>query len=188
MPPALPILPYLSSGNSSALTRKFGPETANYFSGSPLNRLSWLRGDHLFLRAAFSHPTAKFLLMNGLGPLVESGQNGEQGEQRLGFVGVEDVQPLQGEVEEVFKSEEEVVAGYDSEEVWGKKGGERVVVFLGVDLHDVSGETAKGGVFEWKEFKGTPYFAVDVTPREGDGQEQKKKAEELVKKMEQEKG
>ncbi|KAK3340684.1 NUDIX hydrolase domain-like protein [Neurospora tetraspora] len=181
--PALPILPYLSSsgGTTSALARKFGPETANYFSGSPLNRLSWLRSDHLFLRAAFSHHSAKFVLLNSLGPMVESKEDGS----RLGFAGPEDVRGLLGGAEEVFKSEEEVVGGFDSE----RAAGERVVVFLGVDLLDAAPGEEKD-VFEWKQFRGQPYFAVDVTPREGDaGPEGKKaKAEELIRKMEEEKG
>ncbi|KAK3954216.1 NUDIX hydrolase domain-like protein [Pseudoneurospora amorphoporcata] len=197
-PPALPILPYLSSesptGTASALTRKFGPETANYFSGSPLNRLSWLRSDHLFLRAAFSHPSAKFLLMNSLGPMV----SGEDDQSHLGFASVEDVKSLLGSGEEVFKSEEEVVKGFDSEEVFGKTTGggrgERVVIFLGVELDDSpkgegntekeDGQEGKGEVFEWKGFRGTPYFAVDVTPREADGEQGNAKAEELIKRME----
>ncbi|CCC10533.1 hypothetical protein SMACR_06704 [Sordaria macrospora] len=205
-PPALPILPYLSSssesptgtGPSSALTRKFGPETANYFSGSPLNRLSWLRSDHLFLRAAFSHPSAKFLLMNSLGPMVSS----KEDQAHLGFAGPEDLRELLGAAPEVFKSEEEVVRGFDSEEIFGgrQKGGERVVVFLGVELEDSpkgegkegkdgdDKEGEQGDVFEWKGFRGTPYFAVDVTPREADGEQGKAKAEELIKRMEEEKG
>ena len=34
------------------LSRKFGKEVANYFSGSPLNRVGFLRGDHKFLTQA----------------------------------------------------------------------------------------------------------------------------------------
>lgn len=183
-PPALPTLSYLSQESTSALTRKFGPETANYFSGSPLNRLSWLRSDHLFLRAAFSHASARFLLMNSLGPMVESKQN----DARLAFAGPEDVKGLLGSGEEVFRSEEEVVGGYDSEAA-GK--GERMVMFLGVDLVDEKKQQQPQegeDVFVWKEFRGAPFFAVDVTPREGDGEEGKAKAEELIKKMEEEKG
>lgn len=194
-PPALPILPYLShdhSSSPSALTRKFGPETANYFSGSPLNRLSWLRSDHLFLQAAFSHPSAKFLLMNSLGPMVSS----KEDQAHLGFAGPEDLRELLGGAEEVFKSEEDVVKGYDSDKQ-KEKGGERVVIFLGVELDEspkpTSGDTKEGGkegeeVFEWKGFRGAPYFAVDVTPRETDREQAKKKAEELIKKMEEERG
>lgn len=127
--------------------------------------------------------------MNSLGPMVQS----KDDQSRLGFAGPEDVRELLGE-EEVFRSEEEVVKGYDSEEYWKeRKGGERIVLFLGVELDDSpKGEgdssSKEGVVFEWKGFKGTPYFAVDVTPREADGEQQKKKAEELIKKMEEEKG
>lgn len=122
--------------------------------------------------------------MNNLGPMVESKQN----DARLAFAGPEDVKGLLGSGEEVFRSEEEVVGGYDSEAA-GK--GERMVVFLGVDLVDEKKQQQPQegeDVFVWKEFRGAPFFAVDVTPREGDGEEGKAKAEELIKKMEEEKG
>ncbi|KAI7246382.1 hypothetical protein KC352_g14178, partial [Hortaea werneckii] len=50
----------------SMLSRKFGKETANYFSGSPLNRVGFLRGDHQFLTQALKHPSTSFLLCNEL--------------------------------------------------------------------------------------------------------------------------
>ena len=60
--PDLPVLPE----DDSMLTRKFGREVANYFSGSPLNRVSFLRTNYGFLAAAFAHPTTRILPMNGL--------------------------------------------------------------------------------------------------------------------------
>ncbi|KAA6413234.1 MAG: NADH pyrophosphatase [Lasallia pustulata] len=56
----------------SMLTRKFGKEVANYFSGSPLNRVSFLRTDQPFLSAALQHPSTTFLLFNDLSPLTLS--------------------------------------------------------------------------------------------------------------------
>lgn len=41
----------------SMLSRKFGKEVANYFSGSPLNRLAFLRADNVFLSKALKHPS-----------------------------------------------------------------------------------------------------------------------------------
>ena len=66
----VPELPALAD-DGSMLGRKFGREVANYFSGSPLNRVSFLRTDHAFLQTAFSHPAARFLLLHDLNPLVE---------------------------------------------------------------------------------------------------------------------
>lgn len=43
---------------------------ANYYSGNPLNRLSYLRTSPAFLASALSSPKAKFVLFNKLNPLV----------------------------------------------------------------------------------------------------------------------
>jgi NAD+ diphosphatase len=165
--PALPLLPE----EDSLLTRKFGREIANYFSGSPLNRLSFLRGDTPFLRSAFAHPSARFLLLNNLAPLVQGDDTNQ-----LAFAGYEDVAPLAG-ADPFAMGEEEMVREYDSsvEQV--------VVVFLGVDetraeteaVGGLKGDVGEGegkedgkgeeGVFRYRDFRGVPYFAVDVTPR-----------------------
>ena len=48
MPTKQPDLPLPAHPDvDSMLSRKFGREVANYFSGSPLNRLGFLRGDHV---------------------------------------------------------------------------------------------------------------------------------------------
>ncbi|KAK4443959.1 NUDIX hydrolase domain-like protein [Podospora aff. communis PSN243] len=152
--PSLPVLSHASSDNSH-LTLKFGPETINYFSGSPLNRLSFLRTDHDFLQSAFSHPSASFLLMNGLAPLVLASDSAE-----LGFVSGEEVYPLTGR-EPFVKTEEELIREFDSSVT------RPVVVFLGVDengsFRGHGGEKGEG--FVYKEYRGVPYFGVDVTPR-----------------------
>ncbi|KAK3295629.1 NUDIX hydrolase domain-like protein [Chaetomium fimeti] len=173
--PSLPTLPL----ETSHLSQKHGRETANYFSGSPLNRLSFLRADTAFLRAAFAHRDARFLLLNGLAPLVWQADG-----TRLAFATYADVAPLTGP-EPFARTEEEMVAGFDS----GVEG--VTVVFLGVDekagvVVVDEGEGEKPGVeelqqegFAYKDFKGAPYFAVDVTPRGGLAG----KAEALVKGM-----
>lgn len=152
----IPDLPVLAA-EDSLLSQKFGREVANYFSGSPLNRLSFLRGDYAFLRAAFAHPTARFLLMDNLAPLVFADP------AYLAYARHADVAPLTG-ADPFGRTEEEMVSEFDSEE-------ERpVIVFLGIDE---KGALRLGGgwgddaadPFTYKEFKGAPYFAVDVTPR-----------------------
>lgn len=108
------------------------------------------------------------------------------------FVKGEDVLPLTGEGEggPFWGTEEEMVKGFDS----GVEAGRVTVVFLGVDEKGVlglagdSGDAGEGkqGVeelqkegFVYKDFKGAPYFAVDVTPRG----EKKGVAEELVRRV-----
>ncbi|KAK4123059.1 hypothetical protein N657DRAFT_574192 [Parathielavia appendiculata] len=144
--PDLPVLPT----EDSLLTQKFGREIANYFSGSPLNRLSFLRSDPVFLRSAFSHRHARFLLLNNLRPLVRSDDPA-----CLAFATYADVAPLTG-LDPFAKSEEEQIAEYDSSQE------QVVIVFLGIE-EVVLGEEEE--VFKYRDFSGTPYFAVDVTPR-----------------------
>ncbi|KAK3990549.1 NUDIX hydrolase domain-like protein [Cladorrhinum sp. PSN332] len=156
--PSLPLLP----PDSSLLSKKFGPETANYFSGSPLNRLSFLRTDHDFLRSAFSHPSAAILLLNSLAPLVQGDDPAT-----LAFATREDVKPLTGE--DPFKrTEEEQVKEFDSEEP------KAIIVFLGIDEKGALGKV-DGEEFKFKGFTGRPFFAIDATPRE--------KVEDVVKEL-----
>lgn len=175
--PDLPLLTPDQEGDPMGLlSQKFGRETANYFSGSPLNRLSFLRGDRDFLRAAFSHPSTGFLLMKNLAPLVQKDDTSQ-----LAFVSGPEVHSLTG-VDPFDKTEEEQIRDYNSAEKHPP-----VVLFLGVDDRGVvpfsSSASQTGHVFEWKEFKGTAYFAVDVTPKAGAatataGEEMKEKEKE----------
>jgi NAD+ diphosphatase len=136
----LPVLPE----DDSMLSRKFGREVANYFSGSPLNRVSFLRGDHAFLSSAFAHPTASFLLFDNLGPTAKDAKN-------LAYVGKADIVALTGS-DPFKKTEEQWVKDFNSDITFP------VVLFLGIDEKKTTG-------FEYKDYKGAPYFAVDVTPK-----------------------
>jgi NAD+ diphosphatase len=146
--PDLPVLP----PDDSMLSLRFGREVANYFSGSPLNRLSFLRTDHDFLRAAFSHPSAGFLLMNNLNPLTKDDSN-------LAFVSHPDVEPVTG-ADPFGKPEEEQMKEFNSDKT------QPLILFLGVDDRNLlpSNGTEKG-TFKFKDYHGSPYFAVDITPR-----------------------
>ncbi|KAI0180094.1 NUDIX hydrolase domain-like protein [Hypoxylon sp. FL1284] len=139
---AIPDLPILAD-DDSMLTRKFGRELANYFSGSPLNRLSFLRPNYKFLRAAFAHPNATFLLLDNSSPLAKDPAN-------LAYVTRDVVVPLTGE-EPFEASEEEQVKKFNSTVT------RPTVLFLGI--HE------KQPGFQYQEYKGSPYFAVDVTPK-----------------------
>ena len=153
------------------LARKFGKEVANYFSGSPLNRVGFLREDHVFLSRALRHPSTSFLLCNELQPLVRQGEGKKQVGGLLAFVKYADVTPIIGE--SVYEDpERELLEQYDSDKYIPQ------MVFLGID------ERVKEGlVYQGKnQYSGAPYFALDVTPKEGTGV--KGKCEVLVKELE----
>ncbi|KAK1595387.1 NUDIX domain-containing protein [Colletotrichum navitas] len=128
----------------SMLSRKFGRETVNYFAGSVLNRVGWLRTDHTFLRAAFQFKETKFMLLKDLSPLTNA-------PAKVQFVSFEDVKPLTTE-DPFGPSEEDLIKNFDSTVT------KPLIVFLGL-------EESANVPFEYKELKGRPWFAVDVTPR-----------------------
>ena len=127
----------------SMLSRKFGREVANYFSGSPLNRVSFLRSNHDFISKALVHPSTSFLLFNDLAPLAKD-------PTQLAYASHTDVKPLIGE-NPFAKTEEEMIKEYNSDISLP------LVLFLGLD------ERKEG--FEHGIYTGRPYFAVDITPK-----------------------
>lgn len=147
----IPDLPVVEE-DISMLSTKFGREIANYFAGSPLNRVGFLRADPTFLRSAFSHPSARFLLLHELAPLVD------ETEKRLGYVSYGDVTPLTGP-DPFEKTEEEMIKNFNSEEE------KPLILLLGIDEANKLQAPKADDTFAYKEFKGRPYFAVDVSPR-----------------------
>jgi NAD+ diphosphatase len=110
-----------------------------------LNRVSFLRPDHAFLSQALKHPSTTFLLFNKLDPLIKSGSE-------LAYAKFNEVQPIIGS-DPFEKTEADVIKEYNSSTYVPQ------IVFLGLD------ERKEG--FQYKEhYKGQPYFAVDVTPKE----------------------
>ncbi|OAA55037.1 NADH pyrophosphatase [Niveomyces insectorum RCEF 264] len=166
----LPVAP----ADDSMLYRKFGREVANYFSGSPLNRVSFLRTDHTFLRAAFAHPSARFLLVDNLQPLIHN-----ETPPRLAWSTQADIVPLVGS-DPFEHTEAEAVKNFNSD-----NEPRPIVLFLGIDDKNkfaassastaaaaataangaANGAAADGAAFTFTTFTGSPYFAVDVTPR-----------------------
>ncbi|KAF4782676.1 putative NUDIX domain-containing protein [Colletotrichum scovillei] len=128
----------------SMLSRKFGRETVNYFAGSVLNRVGWLRTDHTFIRSAFQSKDTKFMLLKDLSPLTSA-------PTRVQFVSYDDVKPLTTE-DPFGPSEEDLIKNFDSTVT------KPLIIFLGLE------ESAKVP-FEYKGLKGRPWFAVDVTPK-----------------------
>ncbi|KAI9667086.1 MAG: NADH pyrophosphatase [Alyxoria varia] len=141
--PDLPEPPYQDL--DPMLTRKFGKEIANYFAGSPLNRVSFLRSDHIFLSSALHHPTASFLLFNDLKPLVKD-------PTKLAFAKFQDVKPLVGG-NPFAKPEEQIIEDYNSSTTIPQ------MVFLGLD------ERIKDGLVHKDVYTGGPMWALDVTPK-----------------------
>ncbi|KAF8252921.1 NADH pyrophosphatase [Wilcoxina mikolae CBS 423.85] len=129
------------------MSKKFGPEVTNYFSGSPINRVSFLRTNNTFLSAAL--PVAKFLLLNStLDPLSKTPEN-------LAFVSYDVVKPLIGAPYSL--SEEELIAAYSS--------ADPIVptpLFLGLNTRDVSSGFEFGNESGVGRYKGRPYFAIAV--------------------------
>ncbi|KAF2467836.1 hydrolase, NUDIX family protein [Lindgomyces ingoldianus] len=143
----------------SMLSRKFGKEIANYFSGSPLNRVSFLRPDHAFLSLALKHPSTSFLLFNKTEPLIKS-------PTELAYAKFKDVQPVIGN-DPFEKSEEDQIKEYNSVAYTPQ------LVFLGLD-------ESKEGLIYKEYYKGQPYFALDITPKESVTEA----AEKLIKDVE----
>lgn len=128
----------------SMLNRKFGSEIANYFSGSPLNRVSFLRANHDFISNALTHPTTKFMLFDNLAPLAKDPAN-------LAYATHNDIKDLIGD-NPFDKTEEELIKQYNSSITLP------LVLFLGLN------EQQKDG-FKHGIYSGTPYFTVDITPK-----------------------
>ncbi|KZF20350.1 hypothetical protein L228DRAFT_232935 [Xylona heveae TC161] len=143
--PELPEAPYPLEQDTSMLSRKFGREIINYFSSSPLNRVSFLRTDHAFLSAALRHPTSSFLLFNNLAPLAKD-------PAQLAYASYTDVRPLIGE-DPYSKPEAELIKEFNSTVTIPQ------LIFLGIDEK----QSEKG--LQWNDYRGAPFFALDVTPK-----------------------
>ncbi|RAL09163.1 NAD(+) diphosphatase [Aspergillus homomorphus CBS 101889] len=144
------------------LARQFGRETVNYFSSSPLNRLSFLRSDHPFLSAALKHPSTRFVILKDLAPLTKA-----------------PAEPYYARYDEIRKlvpdtiydkSEEEILKEYDSRKT------SAAPIFLGLDESRERDGAAVATPLTWKIYAGTPYFALDVTPRGSEEQQAQSKA------------
>ncbi|KAG6837815.1 hypothetical protein H0H93_016183 [Arthromyces matolae] len=142
----------------------------NMFSGSPLNRLSWLRASHPFLNAIISSPTTRWLLFNAGQPLVLADSN-SPARQTLAYLTTKDVRPLLGP-EPYFGQGKEIgqvvveLVGAKHSPTEAARHHSSPVVFLG--LH----EQSKANALPSSDFvdaeaavasiDGTPYFSLDV--------------------------
>lgn len=151
---------YSTSQQPDALTRVFGKQVVNYFSGSPLNRVAFLRDNHTFLDAAFFHPSTAILLLDAdLRPLIKTNQ------RKLGFVTTEEAKPLfLADMQPFSKSEEDEIKNYSSNRKTGP-----LVLFLGLKEKLDENEDGENNLFKWKNYRGRPFFAVHLSEGKGTG-------------------
>ncbi|KAK9462215.1 NUDIX hydrolase domain-like protein [Lipomyces oligophaga] len=127
---------------ATPLTKRYGDSLRTYFSGSPLNRVSFLRDDYKFLSDALTNSATRFIAMRNFDPAVTPSSGA------LKYLSYSDVKTTIGNP--FAKSEKEVLAEWDSTKVYP------LLVFLGLD------ESAEG--IKHEKYSGVPYFALDVSP------------------------
>ena len=119
--------------------------------GSPVNRLSYLRSDHFFLSVALKHPSARFVLLKNLAPLTRS-------PAELYHAKFDEVRSLISQ-DSFDQSDEDMIEKFDSRKTYP------TLVFLGLD------ENCKEGSLSYNVYSGTPFFALDVTPKGSEAQQ-----------------
>lgn len=143
----------------------------NFFGGSPLNRLSWLRTSHNFLNAIALAPSTRWVVLQGGQPLLISEPSAHK--RSLARLSTADVRPLLGS--EPFFSQGQAEGEYAPSDVLVVEAARfrgPPVVFLG--LHEPQTDEADAlpsSDFSAKSdtatvianLKGTPYFSLDVS-------------------------
>lgn len=143
----------------------------NFFGGSPLNRLSWLRTSHNFLNAIALAPSTRWVVLQGGQPLLVSEPSTHK--RSLARLSTADVRPLLGS--EPFFSQGQAEGEYAPSDVLVVEAARfrgPPVVFLG--LHEPQTDVADAlpsSDFSAKSdtatvianLKGTPYFSLDVS-------------------------
>lgn len=145
----------------------------NFFGGSPLNRLSWLRTSPNFLNAIALRPTTRWLLFQSGQPLLLSEPITRK--RSLARLSTADVRPLLGS--EPFFSQGQVEGEHAPSDVLVLESARLrgpPLVFLG--LHEPQAVGGEADALPSSEFSaksdaetvianltGTPYFSLDVT-------------------------
>lgn len=129
------------AADMSLLNDKLGfDEVVNYFSGSPLNRLSFLRHDRDFLRKASTHPTTRYLLLKELDPLAK--------DDKLCFVTLNDVEDM---ISGYYEGTEE-----NAIDSFNPLKRSPALIFLGIDESDQDNALTHGN------YTGRCYFALEI--------------------------
>jgi len=150
----------------------------NFFSGSPLNRLSWLRTSQVFLNAVALSPSARWILFKDGQPLVASEPSTEpekRGKKSLARLTTAEVRPLLGS-EPLFAQGQNdgEIAPPDVRTLEADRLRGPPIVFLG--LHEPNSENDGADALPSSDFsakvdaaavaekiKGTSYFTLDVS-------------------------
>ena len=159
-----------------------GPRHVNFYGGSPLNRLSWLRPSQSFLNAIVALPETKWLLLNAGQPLVVSSNDRSTKPSPI-YLSTADVQQFLGPTPYFGQGKEpgELVVEIDGEgHIHSQHSPTEAarhlgipVVFLG--LHETQAEDSSTALLisdfsdpetAIKKLNGIPYFAVDVADLE----------------------
>ncbi|KAI0088143.1 NUDIX hydrolase domain-like protein [Irpex rosettiformis] len=144
----------------------------NFFAGSPLNRLSWLRQSPIFLNAIVSSPATRWIVFNDGKPLMATGTSGPTTLARLS---TNDVRPWLG-LEPIFSQgqHEGSVADPEVTSLQSSRLHGPPIIFLGLHEDENAMHALPSSEFSAKKdaqamvsnVHGTPYFSLDVTELE----------------------
>lgn len=163
-------------------------ETVNFYTGSSLNRLSWLRTDSVFLNKALASPHTRILPLQNLNPLVHKGGDRDG---YLATLSWDEVKPYalqvannsghNGSAAEIFgpvangvrlpAQADEKTAGLFEKSTAGMVPTGMVLVFLGIDEEGQSQPSLPGKLAQESGQAGdglpagVPYFALSLTYR-----------------------
>lgn len=150
-----------------------GSRHVNFYGGSPLNRLSWLRPSQSFLNAIAAIPETKWFLFNAGQPLVVSSKDRSTKPSPI-YLSTADVRQFLGPTPYFGQGKEpgELVVERDGEKYSPTEAARHLgipVVFLG--LHETQTEDSNAALLisdfsdpetAIKKLNGIPYFAMDV--------------------------
>ncbi|PWN28520.1 hypothetical protein BDZ90DRAFT_210672, partial [Jaminaea rosea] len=169
-------------------------ETVNFYAGSSLNRLSWLRTDSGFLNRALASPRTRFLVLQNLNPLAHKGPQAGEKDGLLATLSWDEVKEPVMEVArqsghdggaKLFGPEangvrlpeekKEENAGLFEKSTAGLGPSGMVLVFLGIDETGTDTPSLPGQLAQESSNAaqsqdegvppGTPYFALSLTYR-----------------------
>lgn len=142
----------------------------NMFSGSPLNRLSWLRTSHPFLNAIIVSPKTRWAVFNSGQPLVYA-NSGLVHEQSLAFLSTSDVRPFLGPEPFFGQGKEEGELVVESPETQhspteAARHHSSPIIFLGLKENSKSNALPSCDFVDPEaaiaNLDGVPYFSIDI--------------------------
>ncbi|KAI0339944.1 hypothetical protein BDW22DRAFT_1431421 [Trametopsis cervina] len=142
----------------------------NFFGGSPLNRLAWLRTSEPFLHAIIDHQSTRWVLFNKGNPLLATLEGSKQG--KVATLSTPEVRPLLGAAPYFAQGQhegdlaDEGVSVLEAARLRGPG-----IIFLGLHEHDGEGSGAlpssdfskKDAAAVAAKVQGDPYFSLDVS-------------------------